>query len=90
MFIIISYDIPEDKRRNRIFKILKDFGTWIQYSVFECDLEKKEYLKLRARLDKAINKEEDSIRLYFLCSNCEKKIERIGDQKKPAQDSIIV
>jgi hypothetical protein len=33
MFIVISYDIPEDKRRTRIHKILKSYGQWMQYSV---------------------------------------------------------
>lgn len=69
MFVVISYDISEDKRRNRIFKILKDFGTWIQYSVFECELEKKDYLKLRDRLQKVLDEDEDNIRFYFYVVN---------------------
>ena len=51
MFVIISYDITDDKRRSRIFKALKNFGQWMQYSVFECDLEKMQFLKLKDRLD---------------------------------------
>ncbi|ADL12358.1 CRISPR-associated endonuclease Cas2 [Acetohalobium arabaticum] len=90
MFVVISYDISEDKRRNRIFKILKDFGTWIQYSVFECELEKKDYLKLRDRLQKVLDEDEDNIRFYFLCSKCEDEIERIGSESSPAQQSIII
>jgi CRISPR-associated protein Cas2 len=62
MFVLISYDISEDKRRTRIFKILKDYGQWIQYSVFECDLDKKDYLKMRDRLERVIDNDEDSIR----------------------------
>ena len=90
MFIIISYDISEDKRRTKIHKTLKDFGTWIQYSVFECELKEKEYLQLRNRLNKAIDKSEDNIRFYFLCAKCEDKIEKIGDQTSPGQDSVII
>ncbi|SNY41123.1 CRISPR-associated protein, Cas2 family [Orenia metallireducens] len=90
MFVIISYDISEDKRRNRIFKILKDYGQWIQYSVFECDLDKEDYLKMRDRLERTIDKDEDSIRFYFLCANCQDKIEKIGGPDKLFQDSIII
>ena len=33
MHYTVAYDITDDKRRNRVAKILKDFGTRIQYSV---------------------------------------------------------
>lgn len=38
MYMVVSYDIENDKRRGRIHRILKSFGQWMQYSVFECDL----------------------------------------------------
>lgn len=52
MYIAISYDIPEDKRRTKIHKILKSYGQWMQYSVFECNLTETQYAKLRSRLNK--------------------------------------
>jgi CRISPR-associated protein Cas2 len=90
MFIIVSYDIKNDKRRTKIHKVLKNYGQWVQYSVFECDIEKKYYLKLRNELDKKIVKEEnDSVRFYFLCDTCEGKIERIGGTQ-PLEDVILI
>ncbi|VEP15527.1 CRISPR-associated endoribonuclease Cas2 1 [Hyella patelloides LEGE 07179] len=80
MFVIVSYDISEDKRRTKIHDILKSFGQWMQYSLFECDLTKTEYAKLRSRLNKIINPETDSIRFYFLCGCCQNKVERIGGE----------
>ncbi|NJL53440.1 MAG: CRISPR-associated endonuclease Cas2 [Hydrococcus sp. SU_1_0] len=78
MFVIVSYDISEDKRRTKIHEILSSYGQWMQYSLFECNLSKTEYAKLRSRLNKIINSETDSIRFYFLCGCCQNKIERIG------------
>jgi CRISPR-associated protein Cas2 len=78
MFMTISYDISEDKRRTKIHKLLKSYGQWMQYSVFECDVTDAQYAKLRARLSKMIKPEEDSIRFYFLCACCQRKVERIG------------
>ncbi|GAB4528070.1 MAG: CRISPR-associated endonuclease Cas2 [Pleurocapsa sp.] len=80
MFVIVSYDISEDKRRTKIHDILSSYGQWMQYSLFECDLTKTEYAKLRSRLNKIINSETDSIRFYFLCGCCQNKIERIGGE----------
>ncbi len=91
MFIVISYDIKDDKRRNRIFKALKNFGQWMQYSVFECDLDKMHFLKLRDRLDHLIDaKQDDSIRFYFLCESCKRQVERIGGEKPREEGAIVV
>jgi len=81
MYIVISYDVPDDKRRTKIHKILKSYGQWMQYSVFECNLTATQYAKLRSRLSKVIKAEQDSIRFYFLCGCCQAKVERIGGEK---------
>ncbi len=81
MFIVISYDISEDRRRTRIHKILKSYGQWMQFSLFECELTDVQYAKLRSRLSKLIKPSEDSIRFYFLCGSCHPKIERIGGEQ---------
>ncbi len=81
MYIVVSYDISDDKRRTKIHKILSSYGQWMQYSLFECSLSETEYAKLRARLSKVIKSEEDSIRFYFLCACCQGKIERIGGEQ---------
>ena len=70
MFYIISYDISDDGRRNRMAKTLLDFGTRVQYSVFECIMDKQLLDKLTSRVMKIIS-QEDSVRIYTLCSRCE-------------------
>ena len=91
MFIVVSYDIKEDKRRSRIFKNLKNFGQWMQYSVFECELEKMQFLKLKDRLDHLIEADKgDSVRFYFLCESCKRQVERIGGEKPRKEGAVIV
>ncbi|NER20082.1 MAG: CRISPR-associated endonuclease Cas2 [Symploca sp. SIO1B1] len=80
-YIVISYDISEDKRRTKIHNILKSYGQWMQYSVFECNLSDTEYARLRSRLAKVIKPDQDSIRFYFLCGCCQNKVERIGGEQ---------
>ena len=80
MFVVISYDISEDSRRTKVHSILKSYGQWMQFSVFECDLSETQYAKLRSRLAKLIKPECDSIRFYFLCACCQGKVERIGGE----------
>jgi CRISPR-associated protein Cas2 len=79
MYLVVSYDIHDDKRRNRIHKVLKNFGERIQFSVFECDLTKEQILRMQHALEKVIKEEDqDSVRFYHLCDSCQRKIDRIG------------
>ena len=87
MNVVVSYDISEDKRRTKIHKVLKSYGQWVQFSVFECQLTDTQYAKLRSRLNKLIKPETDSIRFYFLCGCCFGKVERIGGE--PVRDDTI-
>lgn len=60
MYVVVTYDISEDKRRTQIHKILSSYGQWMQFSVFECRLSPTEYTKLRNRLryrDKNLKRE---------------------------------
>lgn len=91
MFLVISYDIRDDKRRGRVFKTLKNFGQWMQYSVFECELDKMQFLKLKDRLDHLIEADkDDSVRFYFLCESCKRQVERIGGEKPRKEGAVIV
>src|ERR671922_3046923 len=84
MYVVVSYDIHDDKRRNRIHKVLKNFGECIQFSVFECDLTKEELLRMQYMLKRIIKEEDqDSVRFYHLCDGCQRKIDRIGGETLP-------
>jgi CRISPR-associated protein Cas2 len=79
LFVVISYDIQDTRRRNRILKTLKDYGQHVQYSVFECLIEKEHFLVLQAKLAKQYDLEAgDSVRFYVLCEQDVKRIERLG------------
>jgi CRISPR-associated protein Cas2 len=88
MNVVVSYDVSEDKRRTKIHKVLKSYGQWVQYSVFECQLTDTQYAKLRSRLQKLIEPDTDNIRFYFLCACCFGKVERIGGPQ-PWDESIF-
>ncbi|MCM8760084.1 MAG: CRISPR-associated endonuclease Cas2 [Candidatus Omnitrophica bacterium] len=91
MFIVISYDIADDKRRNKVAKTLENYGTRVQYSVFECILEKEKLVELQNTLNKIIENEKDSIRFYQLCESCLKKVEisGIGEITKDLEFYIV-
>jgi len=77
MFVLVCYDIPADRRRSKVSKILEGFGTRVQKSVFECDLQLKHLPKLKQKLTKVL-KDEDQVRYYYLCANCLPKTEVVN------------
>lgn len=89
MFYIVSYDIPDDKRRNNVAKVLLDFGDRVQYSVFECIMDDVLREKMTSRLRKII-KEEDSIRIYTLCAKCEKTIMVMGSGEITKDENVFI
>lgn len=81
MLYIVSYDIPDDKRRNRLSKTLLDFGDRVQFSVFECVLETDDLEKLNSKIEKIILEEEDRVRVYPFCADCKSSIKIFGTGK---------
>ncbi|MDE0077690.1 MAG: CRISPR-associated endonuclease Cas2 [Caldilineaceae bacterium] len=71
MFVLVSYDVADDRRRGKIARALQDFGgERVQYSVFECYLTARNRARLQERLANVIHPDEDSIRIYRLCDQC--------------------
>ncbi len=89
MFCIVSYDIPDDKKRNKIADILLDFGTRIQYSVFECIMDNNLLEKMTARLNELVS-EDDSVRIYTLCAKCEGIVRVLGKGKLTEDPEVYV
>jgi CRISPR-associated protein Cas2 len=81
MFVLVSYDVVADRRRAKVHKAMQDYGTRVQYSVFECNLEAAALEKLRARLKSLINPKEDSVRFYVLCQSDVRKVKLLGQGK---------
>ena len=65
---LYSYDITDDKRRNKVFKTLEGFGDHLQYSVFLCELSGKECAVLNGRLAEHINPFEDQVLAFDMGS----------------------
>ena len=76
-YVVISYDISDDRTRRRVANVLADYGKRVQYSVFECRVDAKTLDRIIALL-KPFAEGNDSIRLYQLCDACVKKVVLLG------------
>lgn len=78
MFVVLSYDVVDDKRRTRVLKLLKGYGTHVQYSVFECELTTQQIAQVGAQLRQIIDPHTDSVRCYLLDTAAVRRIEVLG------------
>jgi len=91
-FIVVVYDISNDRRRVKLHNLLKDYGSPVQYSVFECYLEPDQITTMKKRVIKLIKKKIDSVRFYTLCDACVKRIEVPGVKEIALEppDAVVV
>ncbi|MBT9314666.1 CRISPR-associated endonuclease Cas2 [Leptothoe spongobia] len=94
LFYLIIYDLPDskaaNKRRNRLHKLLSGYGTWTQYSVFECFLTGMQFTKLQTQIETLIKTDEDSVRVYVLDAGAVKRTIAYGSEKPRQQTAIVL
>lgn len=74
-FVLVVYDISNDKRRTKLHNVLLDFGSPVQYSVFECLLNEIQLQKMQIAIRKVIRPRKDHVRWYYLCKDCVSRTE---------------
>ena len=83
MMTLVSYhvstvDAAGRKRLRKVAKECVNYGQRVQNSVFEVDVDYGTFLKLKDRLMKIIDEEQDSLRFYYLGNNWKRRVEHIG------------
>ena len=83
--VLVVYDIPHNRRRHRVAKLLGRLGRRVQWSVFlvwRADPE-----EIAKALAPEIEPAEDNVRIHPLCGNCEGKELLLGLAK--ARDAPV-
>ena len=78
MHIVVCYDVVNDRKRTKLAKALKNFLERVQKSVFEGDISENRYLRMKKTIEKIIDLEIDTVRIYRLCERCIPATEIIG------------
>jgi CRISPR-associated protein Cas2 len=83
MMVLISYDVSTEteagkRRLRKVAKVCESRGQRVQYSVFECLVDTAQWTMLKARLENEIDKENDSLRFYYLGTNWKNRVEHVG------------
>lgn len=78
--VVVAYDIPDDRRRDRVAKVLLRFGGRIQGSVYELWLDERKLERMWAAVGERVGAD-DLVRCYILCSACERRIRSLGMER---------
>ena len=96
MQVLITYDVetvtPAGKKRLRqVAKVCLDYGQRVQNSVFELNIYPADLVEIKNKLEKIIDSKKDSIRIYNLGKNWERRVESLGrdDTYNPEKDLLI-
>jgi CRISPR-associated protein Cas2 len=63
---LLAYDISDPRRLRRVHDVAKTYGYALQYSLFICDLDEMELVRLRQALAAEISHRDDRISIFDL------------------------
>lgn len=89
---LACYDIRDQRRLQRMGKLMKKYGYAVQYSVFACDLDGMERARLAAEARALMNLAEDSLLLIDLGVPGAARLEFIGrrEMEPPGPGPVIL
>lgn len=95
MYILVTYDVQTDtlagqRRLRKVARLCMDYGQRVQNSVFECMLTEVQLAELKHKLESVMDLESDSIRIYYLNKNENKRIITIGKNDSVDIESTLI
>ncbi len=95
MMVLVSYDVATTsgygkKRLRKVAKICQNYGQRVQCSVFEIWADYGTFLKIKDMLLKEIDPELDSLRIYYLGNNWERRVEHFGAKETYNPEGTLI
>lgn len=91
MLVLVTYDIPDSKRRTKLANFLEGYGRRVQKSVFECFTTLSEMKKLGRQIEKRIQLPDDDVRLYWISADAlPRSVTLGGEPPVPPPNAYII
>jgi len=89
---IVTYDIANDRRWRRVFRLMHGYGRWLQLSVFQCRLSARRRAEMALRLEAAIHAREDHVLILDLgpADQVDPRVESLGRTFETIKRTAIV
>ncbi len=89
VYVLVIYDIVNNKRRVAFAKKMEGYGFRVQKSAFEALISEKLYRQLLQEIPQCIHEKEDSVRAYRIVGNGQVSLFGINESIKD-EDVIII
>lgn len=95
MLVLITYDVctADSAGKKRLRKIAKEcvnYGQRVQNSVFECILDAAQCRQLQYKLLELMDKQQDSLRFYYLGNKYQTKVEHFGAKQGYEGEGVLI
>ena len=87
MKYLVTYDVSEDSRRNKLVKLLKRYGKRVQFSCFEIEIYRQNLELLIYEVERIIDTSVDKVFFFPLSPYAEKQVVKLGVSDK--EDTVI-
>ena len=89
---IVTYDIADDRRWRRVFKLMHGYGRWLQLSVFQCRLSGRRRAEMALRLEALIHGRDDHVLILDLglADAVDPRVESLGKSFESVKRAAIV
>jgi len=85
------YDITDEKRLQRVAKVMESYGLRVQKSVFEAALSDSDLRNLKLDLLQIIDPVTDGVKFFKLCERCHQRVRVIGyGEKTDLMEDIVI
>lgn len=89
---IVTYDIADDRRWRRVYRLMRGYGHWLQLSVFQCRLTARRRAELARRLEEAIHHRDDHVLILDLgpAEKVDPRVESLGKRYESVKRTAVV
>lgn len=89
---IVTYDVADDKRWRRLFRLMHGYGEWLQLSVFQCRMTRARQIELVQRIETILHREEDHLLMLDIgpAENVQPRVLSIGKAFAPVERAPVI
>ncbi|MBX3463792.1 MAG: CRISPR-associated endonuclease Cas2 [Planctomycetes bacterium] len=82
---LVCYDVRDQARWRKVYRLVRGHGSRVQYSVFRCRLDSRAIERLRWELSKVMAPE-DTLLIIDLCPRCSEHVVSTNVEEDWAED----
>jgi len=90
---VVTYDIADQRRWRRVFKAMHGYGDWLQLSVFQCRLNRRNRAEMETTLRELVKTGDDHILILDVgpADKVHLAVESIGKTfAKVERDAVVI